>query len=300
VDSIPFDHSAWHTYRLYTPGNSNQVQLYIDNRLRLTTTAQPDTTHNGFDWGDGLSLPGNGANVDWDYVRVYQGDRPPIGPPPPPPRYDPEPAPSASKLVVVTHGWANDTPDSTTLAWLSNVRDSIRAEIDSRLTDEMDDWKVIAYDWTASSGKGRHSDTNIGPFKGFNDAYNNATEHGRDQGVVWADAGYEHVHLIGYSAGAGLLEEAARTIKERSPNTTVHLTFLDAYIPLGRNGADFASAADWVDNYFTRDGVPRTQNIISESHNVDLTALSKAPRPFHTSRFLSKVNRWQNLSRRVR
>ena len=249
----------------------------------LTETQQSDVNaYLGQKWGVGMSSSG-------DAIRgkelVAQGA---IAAPKAAIRNPMPEAPVAKKLVVVTHGWANETADEVTLAWVNSMRDTIRQDIDNRLPDEKDEWEVIAYDWTESSGKGRHSNTNLLGFKGFNDAFNNAGEHGREQGAVWGKAGYEHVHLIGFSAGAGLLNEAATAIDEAATEDStapdVHLTFLDGFIPVGRNTSSFAKDADWADNLYTRD-ILRTNNAMQNAHNVDLTALVDTPAHFSPVEF---------------
>ncbi len=67
---VPIDVFAMHTYRLESPGNSNTVRLYIDGVLKATGIAPSIPSWNFFSWGDGYTVTGLGANVDYDYVRV--------------------------------------------------------------------------------------------------------------------------------------------------------------------------------------------------------------------------------------
>jgi len=63
--------SQFHTYRIESLGNSSTYRFLVDGVLRAT--ANTDLTgSNGFQWGDGLSSVGNGADADWDFVRVSQ------------------------------------------------------------------------------------------------------------------------------------------------------------------------------------------------------------------------------------
>jgi len=72
-DEIPgFNIADFHTYRIESPGNSSAFNLVVDGQLVFSGTAQPLTTLNGFEWGDGFSVPGNGSDVDWDFVRFSQ------------------------------------------------------------------------------------------------------------------------------------------------------------------------------------------------------------------------------------
>lgn len=71
--SIVVDVSQPHTYRLVSPGNSPTLHFYIDNfNIPVVSVTAPDHTLNLFGWGDGLSPSGNGADADWDFVRISQ------------------------------------------------------------------------------------------------------------------------------------------------------------------------------------------------------------------------------------
>jgi hypothetical protein len=72
--AIP-DLSAFHTYRIVSPGSSNAIQFFIDNVLVLTTTAASNSL-NGFGFGDGVTASGNNADASWDFVRVSQVPEP--------------------------------------------------------------------------------------------------------------------------------------------------------------------------------------------------------------------------------
>jgi hypothetical protein len=64
----------FHTYRLESPGNSDTIRFYVDGVLQgegIADTSEITVRHfNGFDWGDGFTALGNGADADWDYLRV--------------------------------------------------------------------------------------------------------------------------------------------------------------------------------------------------------------------------------------
>ncbi len=65
----------FHDYRLETSGGSGVYSIFIDDVLRLTTTAVGQTTFDGrgFGFGNGLFGPG-GANADFDFIRISQFD----------------------------------------------------------------------------------------------------------------------------------------------------------------------------------------------------------------------------------
>jgi hypothetical protein len=70
---------AWHTYRFTKSPDSNQYDIYVDGEHMFNGSAGV-SNHNGFSWGDGRSLPNHGATVEWDYVRIYEGEPPPFEP----------------------------------------------------------------------------------------------------------------------------------------------------------------------------------------------------------------------------
>ena len=61
--------SAWHTYRLESAANSNSIDVYIDGALVGAGLSWTSFVPGGFGFGDGISASGNGAHVEWDYVR---------------------------------------------------------------------------------------------------------------------------------------------------------------------------------------------------------------------------------------
>ncbi len=88
---------------------------------------------------------------------------------------------------------------------------------------------------------------------------------------------WDHVHLIGHSAGAWVISEASEAVA-RYTKAPIHLTFLDAYVPpfwdQGRLGkvAEDPNVAYWADHYFTRDlTLGATEKPLTHAHNVDLT-----------------------------
>ena len=70
-EHVSFDTSDFHTYRFAAPGNSNQFDFFIDDQHVRTVLAVNSNNRNRYEWGDGRSLPLNGASADWDYVRVW-------------------------------------------------------------------------------------------------------------------------------------------------------------------------------------------------------------------------------------
>ncbi len=71
IDLSDLDLNIFHTYRVESPGNSTSFTFSEDGQIVFTGVATA-STFNGFEWGDGLSTGGNGADVDWDFVRFAQ------------------------------------------------------------------------------------------------------------------------------------------------------------------------------------------------------------------------------------
>jgi len=66
------DTSDFHFYSMYSPGNSNEVKLFVDGELVLTTEAAA-VAFNGFGFGDGVSTLVVNGDADWDFVKVNHG-----------------------------------------------------------------------------------------------------------------------------------------------------------------------------------------------------------------------------------
>lgn len=67
---IPVNVFAFHTYRLEASANTRVLSLFVDGVQVSGGSAAPFVGLNGFDFGDGLSAAGNGANADYDFLRV--------------------------------------------------------------------------------------------------------------------------------------------------------------------------------------------------------------------------------------
>lgn len=91
---------------------------------------------------------------------------------------------------------------------------------------------------------------------------------------------WRHVHLIGHSSGAWLVNEAAVAVASRTA-ASLHVTFLDAYVPdgwdpdlLGRVATD-PREVFCADHYFTRDWVgDMTANVLARACDVDIPAVN--------------------------
>jgi hypothetical protein len=160
-------------------------------------------------------------------------------------------------LVIATHGWFETKP------WPKELALAIKGKVDSNSC--LCGW----FDWRAKSKHlnptdaakcGRHK---AGPVLGNK--------------IVGLAQNIEHVHLIGHSAGSWVINEAAKVIAKET-DASVHLTFLDAYVPafwkqsaLGDLSCN-PNTVSWSEHYFTRDlTLMVTETTLSRAHNVDLS-----------------------------
>jgi hypothetical protein len=236
------------------------------------------TVHFGLigDYWDEVSEADETNNTDGDAVGVTGSpvQQPPA--PPIPPSYPPPPPLTQDKLVVVTHGW------NTTSA----VYDSFWLPFTAQIPQNVgNDWDVVPYNWTSDSGDPfpQFLETGHGP----DWALSNAIGHG-----YWlaeqVGRRYSHVHLIAHSAGSAFIAAAAHRIKQNSPSTTIHTTFLDAFagtfIIGGISNYQQAYGANsvWSDYYRSLEvsniicllggtTTPFTQLTLPLTHRVDVT-----------------------------
>lgn len=176
----------------------------------------------------------------------------------------PTKAPDKDSLIVVTHGW---NPDVT---WLRAMTNRITQTLQSH---RLANWQVVGLEWVANA-------ENPIPIIGTEFALNNGEKEGVNLGKCIAAQKWKHVHLIAHSAGAALIQAALDIIKANASSTTVHETFLDAYVGVLYGGrAKYGNGADWADSYFTRDLetsgeiITGTEGALDHTYNVDITWL---------------------------
>jgi hypothetical protein len=100
-----------------------------------------------------------------------------------------------------------------------------------------------------------------------------------------------HVHLIGHSTGCWVISEAAKIITKKT-SASIHLTFLDAYVPLGWDVNELGKISNepnliyWADHYLTQDFTHNaTYCLLQHAHNVDIGNITPGIKdhrfPFH-------------------
>ncbi|MDD5458266.1 MAG: hypothetical protein PHF37_02605 [Phycisphaerae bacterium] len=174
-------------------------------------------------------------------------------------------------LVVATHGWIEHSP------WPGELAKAIYEKVDPN------QWLCSWYDWRKQAKVVNPADAAI---------YARDTA-GPDlaQKIIHLGTDYEHIHLIGHSAGSWAISEAAKILAAKEPHARLHLTFLDAYIPIGWDESQLADINDpnttiWSDHYFTKDATLRvTETPLSHAHNVDLTKVDPGPNDHEMPRY---------------
>ena len=127
---------------------------------------------------------------------------------------------------------------------------------------------------------------------------------------------FEHIHLIGHSAGVWAIHAAAKHIAFARRDTQIHLTFLDAYVPnqwdedvLGRVFFDPKRQKDqcWAEHYYTKDiTFIVTEHDLKYAHNVDISAVDplisehEFPYRWYTATITGKFTRWDEKKEAVR
>ncbi|MCE9618882.1 MAG: hypothetical protein K8R92_03120 [Planctomycetes bacterium] len=197
------------------------------------------------------------------------------------------PTPTQKNLVEIVHG-RNTSDDAYRGVWKA-MADRIRSQLGS-------DWQVVAHNWTQESNHG------VGSVLSY------AATQGTYVGKAIAAGHYDHVHLIGHSAGAMVIATAAFWIKHPDgdpystpTNTVIHTTYLDAYTGIWEGlwtGQIYGANANWSDQYYSKE--PRdsecygpygdiyhdqcstylyTEAVLPLCHNVDITELDQSYSP---------------------
>ena len=171
--------------------------------------------------------------------------------------------PGADKIVVVTHGWI----DKGASGWPADIARAFVKRTDPN------EWVCAFLDWKGGAGV-------VSPV--------DAAKYGRDIAGPRLVAAlsklpnqFKHVHLIAHSAGSWTINSAAKLICEKLTPATLHLTYLDAYVPSGWDPANLADIAAWsskttcyAEHYYTRDITFRATELdLPNTVNVDITAI---------------------------
>ncbi|EXJ14574.1 FG-GAP repeat domain-containing protein [Imhoffiella purpurea] len=162
------------------------------------------------------------------------------------------PATPGTAAILITHGANSDATDWAKDMAKAICRDLGAKEIESSpeadsatLMCQAGDWDLWAIDWRSWSRTGL---TN--PFG----AYVGGIAVAPSLASPLRDLGYRQLHLIGFSAGAALIDELTLWLRHWArlsdqPGPEIHETLLDPYDP-HRETTPYGACADWTDSYF--------------------------------------------------
>lgn len=181
-----------------------------------------------------------------------------------------KPSASQESLALVTHGRTDDGPQQH--GWITNLAAAVEEK-----TGGSGKWAVRTWAWPSEHGLPQ---TGAGALRVA--AINQGGYLGREilrAADALAAKKWRHVHLIGHSAGAIVIDRAAKTIKSLAPDTLVHCTFLDPFVGSSWSETDNlgGGSIDWADNYIANDtffeGSWWTRGRLQNAFNVDVSRL---------------------------
>lgn len=169
---------------------------------------------------------------------------------------------TADKVLIVTHGWIDKGAND----WPADIVHAISEKTDPN------EWVCGIFDWKGGAAV-------VSPV--------DAAKYGRDiagprlvKALSTLPNRFEHVHLIGHSAGSWTVNSAMKLVAEKYPLKSLHVTFLDAYVPPFWKTGDLAKfqketpKATYVEHYYTKDfTLEVTHADLPNALNVDITAI---------------------------
>jgi hypothetical protein len=171
----------------------------------------------------------------------------------------------SQNLVVLVHGCCTDA--AGLWEWKA-FADQIVGEIIN--SNPSAAWEVVVRDWT------NHTPTSPIPLITFphdaSVAFLAAPGDGKNLAVAINKYPYRHLHLIGHSAGAKLIDIASQNIKDKTIH--IHLTFLDAYAPpLNEDYGSSLKDYSWhyAEHYVDIGSLFGTDTILPYALNFDVT-----------------------------
>lgn len=192
----------------------------------------------------------------WRTVIEQQPEKPKYSP-------GPEKLPGKDSLIVVTHGW-QPIWTKPQMDWVIEATNLITQHLK---TKGLNNWQVHAHDW-------------LGKAHTFlpGSALDTGEQEGHKLGTEITSNNWSHIHFVAHSAGSALIQQATRVVKTLAPKTTIHETFLDAYVGGIYGGkSKYGAGADWAEHYFSQDPETiLTDKLLKNAHNVEVTWLDSA------------------------
>lgn len=167
--------------------------------------------------------------------------------------------PSCKKIVIVTHGWIDEAVSS----WPADIAEQINSKTDPN------QWVCGIFDWKGGAAV-------VNPVDAAKYAKNIAGPR-LAKAVLNLPAEFKHIHFIGHSAGCWAISEAAKKIQKKT-EAFIHLTFLDAFIPLWWDKKEISALKDkcFIEHYYTKDITLNSTHLdLPKALNVDISKLDR-------------------------
>lgn len=182
-----------------------------------------------------------------------------------------KPKGKAHNLIVLVHGCC--TNKKGVKEW-SDLGRLIKETISQSHTPK--DWEIVVLDWSKDTPTHDYIKCPHCFPEDASSAYIAAEiSHGPNLAIAIAGHPYEYVHLIGHSAGAKLIDEAAfRIALDDIDKPFLHLTFLDAYTRDDNDTINYGGLPvgypHYVEHYVDR-GFPSTDACLSNAFNFNIS-----------------------------
>lgn len=188
------------------------------------------------------------------------------------------PTGKAPNLIVFVHGCCTDIKD------LNELRKKL-SKAYKPLLQKTTEWEIVVFDWTSSMLKPPGLIDHVYIQQYAYPAYINAFSKGQElAGAINQYPIYQYIHLIAHSAGAKLIDEAAKKLAldkqtKNQERPFIHLTFLDAYTPLevdksvlvGSYGSLLNDYLEHYSEHYVHKGFPYTDETLPHAFNFDIT-----------------------------
>jgi hypothetical protein len=166
--------------------------------------------------------------------------------------------------IVLVHGCCTTHDD---VSEYDQLADKMVGEIIKKNSPNA--WEIVVWDWTKDTPK----NGGIWSLADAHTAYNNARPQGRDLlEPPISKYLYKYIHMIGHSAGARLIHEAASVLTKTQTNKPfIHLTFLDAFRPFFDEYGNLENYSERFSEHYVDVGLPQTDDYLPHAFSFDIT-----------------------------
>jgi formylglycine-generating enzyme required for sulfatase activity len=172
----------------------------------------------------------------------------------------PSKQPSQDSLVIVTHGFIPLEYPQTMPGWVSELAGAISNQAAAN-------WLIVPFDWSKDAW-GISPDYAL--YKGGID--------GALLGKQLSQTNWQQVHLIGHSAGAGVIQAIADALSTSPSHPRIQMTFLDPFVGATHQYQSvYGQNANWADCYSVEDFTGGfTAGGLAHAYNVDVSWVDPA------------------------